>query len=309
MPIGAGPGTGDNVRGYLPNYELHTPASLDEALKMLAEDPSWRPLAGGTDVMVLLAAGTLPPGKLLNIWELDELRGIEAGDDYLTLGALTTYTEVQKSGRLRAEYPMLPLAASESGAVAIQNRGTLGGNIMNASPAADSPPALLAYDAELELVSTRGRRWIPYDGFHTGYKQMAIEPDELLARIRLPRQPGGFGALHYYRKVGTRGAQAISKVVMAALMRTDGKRVAHARLALGSVAPTVLRCKDTEAFILKHPLDAERVVEARDWLTSEIQPIDDIRSTARYRRMVAANLLQDCLIRLSQTSGNLPSTV
>src|SRR5882672_2807690 len=188
------------MRAFLPAYELISPASLNDALDLLASSPGvWRPFAGGTDLMVLLEAGKLPHRNYLNIWNLRELRGIDVTDTHVTLGALTTYTEVQDHPVLRAEFPMLCQAASETGGLAIQNRGTLGGNVVNASPAADSPPALLAYDAELELVSTRGSRWVPYHGFHTGYKQMIMQPDELLARLRLPRSPKQ--RTHYYRKV------------------------------------------------------------------------------------------------------------
>src|SRR5947199_7794102 len=199
------------MRAYVPAYELILPATLNEALDVLARDNgAWKPFAGGTDLMVLLEAGKLPHKNYVNIWNLKELRGIEISDDRVTLGALTTYTEIQNNRVLREDFPMLCQAASETGGLAIQHRGTLGGNIANASPAADSPPALLAYDGELELVSARGSRWVPYHGFHTDYKQMIIQPDELLARIRMSRR---HKPLHqYYRKVGTRKAQAISKV-------------------------------------------------------------------------------------------------
>src|SRR5262249_19947534 len=164
------------------------PGSLADALALLKAEPGvWKPFAGGTDLMVLLEAGKLEHRNYVNILGLSELSGIDITDTHVTLGALTTYTEVQAHPILQSEFPMLCQAASETGGLAIQNRGTLGGNIVNASPAADSPPALLAYDAEIELVSTRGPRWLPYHGFHTGYKQMHIDRDELLARIRLPR--------------------------------------------------------------------------------------------------------------------------
>src|SRR6059058_3986957 len=199
------------MRAYVPAYELILPATLNEALDVLARDSgAWKPFAGGTDLMVLLEAGKLPHQNYVNIWNLKELRGIEVTDDQVILGALTTYTEVQNHPVLRTEFPMLCEAARETGGIAIQNRGTLGGNIVNASPAADSPPALLAYGAEIELTSRGGSRWIAYDRFHTGYKQMNMRPDELLTRIRLPR--GGGDAVHYYRKVGTRKAQAIAKI-------------------------------------------------------------------------------------------------
>jgi len=194
------------MRANLPQYLLVSPESLGEILGTLAREPGvWQPFAGGTDLMVLLESGKLPHKNYLNIWNLDELRGVEVTDAQIALGALTTYTEIQSHPILREEFPMLCQAASETGGLAIQNRGTLGGNIVNASPAADSPPALLAYDAELELISTTGPRRVAYQGFHTGYKQMAIRPDELLARIRLPRVAKDLR--HYYRKVGTRKAQ------------------------------------------------------------------------------------------------------
>ena len=283
------------MRAYIPSYQLTTPASLNEALALIGNEPGvWKPFAGGTDLMVLLESGKLAHRNYVNIWPLKELRGINIADDYVTVGALTTYTDVQADPVLRSEFPMLCQAASETGGLAIQNRGTLGGNIVNASPAADSPPALLAYDAEIELVSSSGSRWIPYDGFHRGYKQMNMRPDELLAHIRLPRTASGLK--QYYRKVGTRKAQAISKVCFAAVARVENGRVTDARIVLGSVAPVVLRCKQTENVIRGQSLDADTVKLARETLMREISPIDDVRSTANYRLRVAANLLVDFLV-------------
>ena len=283
------------MRAFIPNYQLTTPASLADALALLEREPGvWKPFAGGTDLMVLLEAGKLPHRNYLNIWPLRELRGIEIDNNYVTLGALTTYTDVQANVVMQREFPMLCQAASETGGLAIQNRGTLGGNIVNASPAADSPPALLAYDAEIELVSRDGSRWISYDGFHTGYKQMNMRADELLARIRLPRNTSLL--THYYRKVGTRKAQAISKVCFAGVLRRDGARVAETRIALGSVAPIVLRAKQTEDAMRGKELNDETVRLARETLLREIAPIDDVRSTANYRLRVAANLLVDFLV-------------
>ncbi len=288
------------MRGYLPDFEVDAPGRLDAVLQRMAD--GWLPLAGGTDVMVVLAAGALKPGRYVSIWELDELRGIEVRDDAVVLGALTTYTDVREHGVIRAEYPMLVEAARLSGAIAIQNRGTLGGNIVNASPAADSPPALVAYDAELELVSTAGARWVPYRGFHTGYKQMRKEPGELVRAIRLPRVPGGKGALHYYRKVGTRKAQAIAKIGVAALGRLDAGRVAHVRIALASVAPTVLEATRTEAAVQGRALDDGTIAAALAAFEAELTPIDDVRSTERYRRRVARNLVEDFLRTLAASA-------
>ncbi len=285
------------MRSFVPGYQLITPRSLDDALSLLANEPGvWKPFAGGTDLMVLLEAGKLAHRNYVNIWRLEDLRGIEITETTVTLGALTTYTDVQAHPVLRDEFPMLCQAASETGGLAIQNRGTLGGNIVNASPAADSPPALLAYDAELELVSTQGSRWLPYQGFHTGYKQMRIRPDELLARIRLPRNTTA--TTHYYRKVGTRKAQAISKVCFAATARTNDGRIDDVRIALGSVAPIVVRCVQTENTLKGQPPDPATVKAAQASLWREISPIDDIRSTANYRLQVASNLLGDFVATL-----------
>jgi len=273
-----------------------TPQSLSEALTIVASDSgTWRPFAGGTDLMVLLEAGKLPHKNYLNIWNLSELRGIEVSDAYVSLGALTTYTEVHNHEILRAEFPMLCQAAKETGGIAIQNRGTLGGNIVNASPAADSPPALLAYDAELELVSKHGERRVPYLKFHTGYKQMDIRPDELLRAIRLPRAPNQL--TQYYRKVGTRKAQAISKVCFAAVGSMNDGKIESVRIALGSIAPIPLRCVQTENALRNQTIDS--LAAARDALASEISPIDDLRSTRDYRLRVSLNLLEDFINELS----------
>jgi CO/xanthine dehydrogenase FAD-binding subunit len=274
---------------------------LNEALDLLAgESGAWKPFAGGTDLMVLLEAGKLTHQNYVDIWNLKELRGIEVNDQTVTLRALTTYTDVQAHPVLREEFPMLCQAARETGGIAIQNRGTIGGNIVNASPAADSPPALLAYDAELELISKSGTRIIPYAKFHRGYKQMDLRADELLSAIRLPRAKRA--RIHYYRKVGTRKAQAISKVCFAGVAEVENDKLTHIRIALGSVAPIPIRCEQTEAVFHNQPLNDEIIASATAALSREIAPIDDIRSTRDYRLRVSLNLLQD-FIRLGHGSG------
>jgi CO/xanthine dehydrogenase FAD-binding subunit len=277
------------VRTDVDTLELVSVGSVSEACERVRA--GYRPLAGGTDVMVLLAAGKLPHGRWVDIWGLDELRGVEVRDDAVVLGALTTYTEVRRHPLVSSEFPMLAQAARETGGAAIQNRGTLGGNIANASPAADSPPALLVYDAELELVSTGGSRWVPYHSFWFGYKQTGLRPDELIRRIRLPRNKRTWK--QYYRKVGTRRAQAISKVCVAAAAHVDAGRIVDVRIALGSVAPTVLRARETEKMLRGEKLTPAIFREAQDVLVREIAPIDDMRSTAQYRRMIARNLLAE----------------
>jgi CO/xanthine dehydrogenase FAD-binding subunit len=278
---------------------LRVPGSLSEALALLAREPGvWQPFAGGTDLMVLLEAGKLPHKRFFSVAKLADLRGIEVTTDSVILGALTTYSEIQKHPVLRSEFPLLCTAARETGSIATQNRGTLGGNIVNASPAADSPPALLVYDAEIELISERRARWAPYHGFHTGYKKMQMGPDELLRAIRIPRRFKSWR--QYYRKVGTRKAQAISKVCFAGAALMENGAIRDIRVALGSVAPIVLRAVKTENALRDKSVTSAIVVAARETLVREIAPIDDIRSTARYRLRVAQNLLEEFLSQLSK---------
>ena len=286
------------MRAYLPSYELVVPRTLAEALELLRDEPGvWRPFAGGTDLMVLLEAGKLEHRKFFSIRHLSKLRGVGESDGVVRIGALTTYTDVRRSEVLARDFPMLGRAARETGGIAIQNRGTVGGNIANASPAADTPPALLAYDAEVELVSAAGTRRVPYAEFHTGYKRTVMRADELIAAVLL-RRPAG-GSLHYYRKVGTRRAQAISKVCFAALAEVEGGVLGAVRIALGSVAPVVLRCPGTEAALSGRRPDATLLEAAAEELAREITPIDDVRSTARYRTRVARNLLAEFLSDLT----------
>ncbi len=289
------------MRAYLPAYELRAPRDLDQALALLGSEPGgWMPLAGGTDLMVLFEAGKLAHRKFISIWKLAELKGIEVAPEGVTLGALTTYTQVQAHELLQREFPLLCQAAAQTGGIATQNRGTLAGNIVNASPAADSPPALLVYDAELELASSRGSRWVPYYSFHTGYKKMILRPEELIRRIRLPRRTKRWK--QYYRKVGTRKAQAISKVCFAGAAEMAGDEIRDVRIALGSVAPTVVRCVKTEALLKGQKLSPAALRTAKDALFEEIAPIDDMRSSAHYRLRVALNLLEDFL-RRAQSNG------
>ena len=280
------------MRASLPSYELIAPENLGPALEMLAQEPGvWKPFAGGTDLMVLLEAGKLPHRKFFSIWKLPELRRIEVSPESLAVGALSTYTEIQRNEILQCEFPLLCRAASETGGIATQNRGTLGGNIANASPAADSPPALLVYDAQIELISAKGTRRLPYRDFHTGYKKIQMRDDELIWRIHLSR------ALkqrkEYYRKVGTRRAQAISKICFAGSASVEKGRIDDVRIALGSIAPTVLRAAETEKTLRGEKLSSALLTAAQVTLGREILPIDDMRSTAVYRRRVAQNLLAE----------------
>jgi xanthine dehydrogenase small subunit len=271
---------------------VESPRSLSEAYTLLAA-AEYRPIAGGTDVMVQIT-GEIgePPDRLLDLWRLDELRGIRVEDDVLVIGALTTYTEIRRSPLVLERLPALAEAAATIGAAQIQNRGTLGGNVANASPAGDTLPVLLASDAELVLGSVRGERSVPASRFWTAYRVTARAADELVVRIRMPLPAG---RIVRFRKVGTRRAQAISKVVLALSYREDGGVWRDVRVALGSVAATPIRAAETER-VLEGAAPRETVADhAAATLARELQPIDDVRSTADYRRAVSARVLHRLL--------------
>ena len=265
------------MQGTVVGRDLLEPRSLTDALKMLSSEGPLVPMAGCTDLYVALNFGTLRPTRFLNLWRLDSLRGIETHGTTLRIGALTTFTEIIKSGMIRRRLPMLIAAAREVGGVQIQNRGTLGGNVANASPAGDTLPVLLAVDAIVVLRSVSGTRRVPMTSFYTGYRQTAARPDELIVAFEVPAVRGR----QWFRKVGTRAAQAIAKIVVAGVWDTKP------RLAIGSVAPTPVRLSQTEEALGT----GASLADAQDLLQREIAPIDDLRSTAEYRRQVAANLL------------------
>ena len=269
-----------------------SPATLSEALSLRAEG-GWRALAGGTDLMVQLEADVAePPERVLDLSRLDELKGISTDGYDVMIGALTTYTELRHSPVVSARMHALAEVAATVGAAQIQNRGTIGGNVCNASPAGDTLPVLLAADATFDLGSVRGERSVPAAEFWTGYRQTALAEDELLLRVR-------FGVDHArrtrFRKVGTRAAQAISKVVIALSYRADDGVWRDVRVALGSVAPTTVRSAAAEA-VLEGSRPGESVAdEAARALAAEVAPIDDVRSTAEYRRSVSARVLHRLL--------------
>jgi len=283
------------MRANVTQYDLIAPATLAATLATLAEGRH-TPIAGGTELMVALSAGRLPLKPLLSINHLTELRFIEAAPEQITIGAGTTFTDLRKHPVITGDFPLLAQAASWTGSIANQNRGTLGGNIVNASPAADSPPALLLYDAELTLISSTGQRTIPYSSFHLGYKKTALRPDELVHSITLKRNYSGYKT--YIRKVGTRNAQAISKVVIAGLARVQNGVIEEIRIAAASLRETPARLTATEQYLNGKQITATTIAAARAVLLSEIAPIDDIRSTAKYRSAVAANLLEEFLLQL-----------
>jgi xanthine dehydrogenase small subunit len=257
--------------------ELIVPRSVDEALGVLHDRPDVAPIAGGTDLFVMLNFGQPAPRAYMDVTRLRELRHIEKQDGGIVIGALATHTDIARSALVRERLPMLAAAAREIGGIQIQNRGTLGGNVANGSPAGDTLPVLAVADATVVLRDARGERRVPFAHYYTGYRASVRRPEELIVAFEVPQVEGA----QWFRKVGTRAAQAISKIVMA------GVRSASPRIALGSVAPTVIRLSKTEeALASGATIDAAKLV-----LRSEIQPIDDIRSTAAYRWQVSQNLL------------------
>jgi OHCU decarboxylase len=294
------------MRSNPAQYELIAPGSLHAIVSLLANEPGvWLPIAGGTDVMVQYAAGKLPARKLVSIWNLPELRRIEVSAHEIRIGAACTYAALRSHEIVAIEFPLLRSAARWTGGVANQNRGTIGGNIVNASPAADSLPALLAYDAELILVSIRGERRVPYAGFHTGYKKMLLAPDELVQSVCLPRRFSGY--FSHARKVGARNAQAISKVAIAALGRIANGVVEDVRIAMASVAPVPLRLIETEQSVREKVIDSDLLLVAKNTAAAEVKPIDDIRSNAKYRAVVAGNLVVEFLTRLNSEPAAVES--
>ena len=289
------------MRSNVLDYSLIAPSTLTEALHSLAQNPTLTPIAGGTELMVALSAGRLPQKNLLSINHLRELRFITTTPTAIPIGSGTTFTDIRYSEAIAENFPLLTQAASWTGSIANQNRATLGGNIVNASPAADTPPALLVYDATLILISAAGTRQIPYRDFHLGYKRTALAPGELLYAVTVPRKFSAYRT--YIRKVGTRNAQAISKVALACLALIENDRIADIRIGAASLRETPTCCPATEAALRNQPLTPATlptlIAAARTALATEARPIDDIRSTAKYRAAVAANLLEEFLQSLS----------
>lgn len=267
------------MRTAVSGLDLRRPESVEDALGILAAEAR-TPIAGATDLYVALNFGTLAPRLFLDIWSLDELRNISVSGagDALVIGALATYTSLIESPLVQERLPMLVEASRLVGGVQIQNRGTVGGNIANGSPAGDSLPVFAAVDAVVVLRSAGGERRVPFTQFYTGYRTTVMRADELITAVEIPPLEGK----QWFRKVGTRAAQAISKIVVAAV------RAREPRIAFGSVAPTVIRVPATERALA----EGNGIEAAADVLAREIAPIDDLRSSAEYRRRVSVNLLR-----------------
>lgn len=290
------------MRSDVAGYELSAPPTLDAVLTQIASERGrYALIAGGTELMVALNTGRLESRSLISIQHLRELRFVRVSESAVEIGAGTTFTDIRRNEAIAKELPLLVRAASWTGSIANQNRGTIGGNICNASPAADTPPALLAYDANVTLLSVRGERTIPYSEFHLGYKEIRLEADEILYSVTVPCSYSGWQ--QYIRKVGTRSAQAISKTALACVALVEKQRIEEIRIGAASLADRPLRCAGAEDALRGRSLAPKEIEETvrlgRAALARETKPIDDIRSTAMYRSVVAANLLEQFLRQLS----------
>jgi xanthine dehydrogenase small subunit len=290
------------VRGDSASMTVFTPRDAAEAVRLAAERPDASPLAGGTDFMVGWNAGLSNGRAVLDLWGLSEWKRIEASKQGVRLGALVTHAQLQAHPVLRRDFPLLVQACATVGAAQIQNRGTIGGNIANASPAADTFPPLAVYEAVVHAVSARGRRAVPFSEVFAGVKKTTLAPGELIEAVELPALASK-PSRGFFRKVGARAAQTISKTMGAGLLWLEpgkGRKAApvvmRARLAFGSVAPTVRRLKTVEAFLQGCALDEATIEEAVALVDRDVSPIDDIRSTAQYRLAVTRNIVRAFLV-------------
>jgi CO/xanthine dehydrogenase FAD-binding subunit len=272
------------------------PGSLEEAIRSLADDPALVPTAGCTDLMVRGPEALHRMDRVLDLLEIAELRGIREIDGGIEIGATTTFTEIGRSPAIRAAFPALAEAAGQIGGWQIQNRATLGGNVANASPAGDSLPVLLALGAVVIAAGRDGLREVPYADFHTGYRKTALQPGEIVARVRIPFPPKG--TVQAFRKVGTREAQAISKVVVAMASRIADGRIAELRLAAGSVAATPVRLRAAEDAARGMATGPETADLIGKTAAREVEPIDDVRSTAVYRRFALERVVRRMVLGL-----------
>ncbi|MEM4287935.1 MAG: xanthine dehydrogenase family protein subunit M [Candidatus Caldarchaeum sp.] len=285
----------------LADLDVVTPSSLGEALEILAERAGKvRVLAGGTDLIVQMRHRMTPKTDLLNIYALDELRYVKLEDGYVKIGALTDFSTIYSSPLVRRAAPVLAEAAFAVGSVQIMNKATLGGNIVNASPAADSLPPLYVLDANLILKSRSSVRTVPIDEFYKGYKKLDIRPDELLVEVSFKPLPDNYSGRFF--KHGLRQGDAISVVNGAVLIGWDNETdtIADARVALGAVAPTVVRATECEKMLVGAKLDDETMWRAAEAVKESISPIDDVRGSAAYRREMCINYVYMTLWILSR---------
>ncbi len=268
---------------------LLTPKDLNEVLELRQNHPNYTVLAGGTDVCALMNGGFIKPEGLINIWGIGELAEISEDEDHIYIGALTTHTKIVESDLVQKYIPVLAKACQQIGARQIQNRGTIGGNVMNASPAGDTLPVLLAYDVDVEASSIKSSRWIPFTKFYTGYRKTALKESEIVTRFRIKKPETAEKA--DFIKLGARKAQAVSKIMACFRLRLEGDKISSFHAAFGSVAAIPVRLSKTEAFLKGKKLTSDIIDKASNIAKSEVKPIDDVRSTGEYRKHVTGVLI------------------
>lgn len=279
------------MRGDAKSMTVLSPRSAAEAVKAYARSPAALPLAGGTDLMVGWNLGLMNGRSVLDLSRVAEWKKIDVVDDGVDIGSLVTHAQLQAHPVLRKRFPLLAAACATVGAAQIQNRGTLGGNIANASPAGDTFPALSVYEATVRVVGPKGRRGVPLAEIFAGVKKTTLKPGELIEAVFLPF-PDETPTRGMFRKVGTRAAQAISKTVFAGLIwNGKGGVLDQVRLSFGSMAPTVRRLHAVEGFLRGRRLNDISITAAAELLTNDLSPIDDIRSTREYRLRASRNIL------------------
>jgi carbon-monoxide dehydrogenase medium subunit len=283
----------------IPKIQYHTPKSLNGALALLADQENANPIIGGTDLMIAMRAGVATPSHLVDLNEIAELNYIKDEEGYIKIGATATHAQVAASP-LVEKLPALYDAVSRIGSPQIRNRGTITGNICNASPAADSAPPLLVHEAEVVIKSIDEDRIIPIEDLFTGPKMNSVEEDELLTEIRIPIPNGGSASS--YKRIGRRKAFTLSVVSAAAYIQMDGDTCVDAKVAFGSVAMTPIRVSEAEALLKDSKLDEETIKAASDVVYEVVKPITDVRGTAEYRKDMCPVLMKravaQCLERV-----------
>jgi carbon-monoxide dehydrogenase medium subunit len=285
----------------LPEITIHRPANLDEALEFMGALESVKPLAGGTDLLPLMRDRAISVEELVDIQDLQELKGITVEDGVLRIGALATLTEVLESPLVAEKAPVLREAVGQIGSVQTRNQGTLTGNLCNASPAADSAPALMVLGVQASVASAKGARKIPVEDLFAGPKMNSLGKDELVTEILIPELPPGSGAA--FEKLGRRRGITLAVVNAAAYLAMDGKKCVDARIALGAIAATPIRLPDVEATYIGKELTPEAIEESSRACYALVSPVDDVRASAEYRREMACVLVKRAIVNALARAG------
>jgi len=285
----------------LPEFKIHRPRSLGEALELMGALESVKPITGGTDLLPLMRDRAITVEEIVDIRGLHELEGITVEDGALRIGALATLTEVLESPLVAEKAPVLGEAVSQIGSVQTRNQGTLAGNICNASPAADSAPALMVLGAQARVSSARGVRMVPVEELFAGPKMNSLAKDELVTEIIIPELPPGSGAA--FEKLGRRKGITLAVVNAAAYIAMNGKKCVDARIALGAIAATPIRLPEVEAAYKGKELTPEAIEESSRACYALVNPVDDVRASADYRREMACVLVKRAIVRAHARAG------